>query len=143
MQYIKFGYPLSITEPSQLGNKDINNHYSACQYPKEVQKYINKEKSFGALLGPVDNITHKEYHCSPQMTRPKDNGSRRVILDLSYPRGYSVNSHVNKNKFDNWSFVLKFPSIDHITDDIVHCMDECILFKMDIARAFCNLRVNP
>ena len=77
------------------------------------------------------------------MTRPKDNGSRRVILDLSYPHGHSVNSHVDKSKFDESAFVLKFPNIDHITEDIVNCTEECALFKIDVARAFRNLRVDP
>ena len=130
MQYIKFGFSLSLTNSSQLANKEATNHYSACQYPRELQKYIDKEKSFGALLGPVDQITHAENHCSPLMTRPKDNGSRRVILDLLYPHGHSVNSHVDKNKFDQSFFVLKFPSIDHITEDIVHCTGGCNLSRL-------------
>ena len=77
------------------------------------------------------------------MTQPKDNGSRRVILELLYPQGHSVNSHVDKNKFDGSSFVLKFLSIDHITEDIVYCTDEYVLFKTDVARTFRNLRVDP
>ena len=40
LQYIKFGFPLSLIGASELGNKEITNHYSACQYPEEVQKYI-------------------------------------------------------------------------------------------------------
>ena len=32
-----------------LKNYVTTNHYSACQYPSEVQKYIDKEKSFGAF----------------------------------------------------------------------------------------------
>ena len=88
LQYIKFGFPLSLTDASELGNKEVINHYSACQYPEEVQKYINKEESFGILLGPVKNISHEQYHCSPMITRPKDNGSRRVILDLSYSHSF-------------------------------------------------------
>ena len=47
LQYIKFGYPLSIENLDELCNKGFTNHYSACQYPGEVQKYIDKEKSFG------------------------------------------------------------------------------------------------
>ena len=77
------------------------------------------------------------------MTQPKDNGSCRVILDLSYPRGNSVNSHVVADRFDDSAFVLRFPQIDHIADDIIHCTDDCVLFKVDVARAFCNLRVDP
>ena len=77
------------------------------------------------------------------MTRPKDNGSEQVILALPYPRGHSVNSHVDKNKFDDSAFVLKFPNINHIVEDIVRCTDDCVLFKIDAAHAFCNLRVDP
>ena len=107
LQYIKFGYPLSLKNSEELCNKEKTNHYSACQYLLEVQKYIDKEKSLGALLGPV----HPQYHCSPLMTRPKDNGSRHVILDLSYLPGHSVNLHMDKSKFDNSAFVLRFPKI--------------------------------
>ena len=143
LQYIKFGYPLSIENAEELCNKEITNHYSARQYPLEVQKYIDKEKSLGALLGPIPHIGHPHYHCSPLMTRPKDNGSRQVILDLSYPRGSSVNSHVVADRFDDSAFVLRFPQIDHIAEDIIHCTDDCVLFKVDVARAFRNLRVDP
>ena len=65
LQYIKFGYPLSLNNPQELCNKEITYHYSACQYPKQVQEYLDKEKEIGSLLGPADNITHSQYHCSP------------------------------------------------------------------------------
>ena len=58
LQYIKFGYPLSLNNPHELCNKETTNHYSACQYPKQVQEYLDKEKEFGALLGPVDHQKH-------------------------------------------------------------------------------------
>ena len=77
------------------------------------------------------------------MTRPKDNGSRRVILDLSYPQGHSVNSYMDKNKFNDSALVLKFPNTEHMAEDIVCCMPDCVLFKIDVARAFRNLRVDP
>ena len=70
------------------------------------------------------------------MTRPKDVDKRRVILDLSYPRGASLNDHVDRNRFDNRNFALKLTCIDDIVSDPV-------LFKVDVARAFRNLRVDP
>ena len=143
LQYFKFGHTLSLKNSEELSNKETTDHYSACQYLLEVQEYIDKEKSFDALLGPVQHIVHPQYHCSPLMTHPKDNGSRRVILDLSYARGHSVNSHVDKNKFGDSAFVLKIPNIDHITEDIVHCTDDCVLFKIDVSCTFRNRRVDP
>ena len=100
LQYIKFGYPLSLINPHELCNKEISKHYSACQYPSQVQEYINKEKKLGAILGPIQDIDHNQFHCSPLLTRPKDVNKRRVILNLSHPNGQSVNDHVDKNKFD-------------------------------------------
>ena len=143
VQYIKFGFPLSLNNPHELNNTDITNHYSACQHPQQVQQYINKEIKLGALLGPVNVIDHEHFHCSPLLTRPKDVNKRRVILNLSYPYECSVNSHVDKNSFDEYPFTLKFPTVDHIARDILECTQDPVLFKVDIARAFRNLRVDP
>ena len=121
VQYIKFGFPLSLNNPHELNNTDITNHYSACQHPQQVQQYIDKEIKLGALLGPVNAIDHEHFHCSPLLTRPKDVNKRRVILNLSYPYECSVNSHVDKNSFDEYPFTLKFPTVDHIARDILEC----------------------
>ena len=143
IQYIKFGFPLSIQNPSQLHNKDVCNHHSALQYPIDIQKYLDKEIKLGAMLGPFEAVCHPGYHCSPLMSRPKEGDSRRVILDLSYPRGNSVNDQVSKERFDGNLFALKLPSIDTVVQDIVDIKDDPVLFKVDIARAFRNLPVDP
>ena len=83
IQYIKFGFPLSIQNRSQLHNKDVCNHHSALQYPLDIQKYLDKEIELGAMLGPIEVENHPGYHCSPLMSRSKEGDSRRVILDLS------------------------------------------------------------
>ena len=54
-----------------------------------------------------------------------------------------MNDHVNKDKFDSVAFALKFPNIDNITQDIVNHEGDVVLFKVDVARAFRNLRVDP
>ena len=93
LQYIRFGFPLSLINSYELCNKEAINHFSAIQYPDHVLEYINKEKSLGALLGPVNHPIHDQYHCSPLLTRPKDINKKRVILNLSHPHGHSVNDH--------------------------------------------------
>ena len=65
IQYIRFGFPLSIHKRSELHNIEANNHYSAVQYPHDIKKYIDKEIELGAMLGPVDVVKHPEFHCSP------------------------------------------------------------------------------
>ena len=142
-QYIKFGFPLSLINPHELHNTEVRNHFSALQYPKQVQEYIHKEISLGALLGPVNEINHEHFHCSPLLTRSKDIDKRRVILNLSHPYDCSVNSHVDKDNFDGSPFILKFPTVDDIARDIIECTEDAVLFKVAVACAFGNLRVDP
>ena len=66
-----------------------------------------------------------------------------MILNLSHPYGNSVNSHVEADKFDGSTFILKFPTVDDIAQDIVECSEDTVLFKVDVARAFRNLRADP
>ena len=101
---------------------------------------MDKEIQLGAILGPVDKVEFGEFHCSPLVTRPKDGNKRRIILDLSYPKG---NDTVNRSYFDGYPFLLKFPTIDDIVNEITKDDCEKDLFKIDIARAFRNLRVDP
>ena len=143
LQYIKFGFPLSLNNPQELNNIEVTNHFLARQYPQQVQQYIDKEIELGALLGPVKEIKHEQFHCSPLLTRPKDNDKRRVILNLSHPHGNLVNSHVDKDLFDGSPFISKFPTVDNIASDIIECTDDPVLFKVDEACAFRNLRVDP
>ena len=143
LQYIKFEYQLSLINPHGLRNKEVINHYSAIQYPRQVQEYLDKEKALGALLGPVNHLDHNQYHCSPLLTRPKDVDKRRIILNLSHPHGQSVNDHVDKERFEFATFSLRFPNIDNITQDIIDSKGDVVFFKVDVARAFCSLRVDP
>ena len=141
IQYLKFGFPLSLTNPTSLHNVGISNHPSALAYPEAVDEYISKEVALGAMLGPSDH-KNDHYHCSPLLTRPKDTDKRRVILNLSYPYGASVNDCVSKSHFDGRRFTLKFPMIDDIIQDILDT-DDPVIFKVDVARAFRNLHVDP
>ena len=108
------------------------------QHPQAVLQYISKEIALGAMLGPFHETPSPYFHCSPLLTRPKDGNKCRVILDLSYP-----NDKVEKLKFDGSDFDLKFLSIDNIVDRINCVKGEVRLTKVDVARAFRNLRVDP
>ena len=142
IQYIKFGFPLSICNHDNLKVTYVNNHHSATEHPQAVQDYINKELEYGALLGPVKHVTSSHFHCSPLLTRPKDDDKSRIILNLSHPQGQSLNDNVDKLRFDNRHFSLKLVSVDDIIQEILAC-DSPLIFKIDVSRAFRNLRVDP
>ena len=46
-------------------------------------------------------------------------------------------------RFDGVTFRLKFPSIDNITEEILKVGEGVTLAKVDVSRAFRNLRVDP
>ena len=121
------------------GVKD--NHSSAKAYSGEVSPFISEELEQNALLGSFDQIPHFEFTCAPLMTRPKDSG-RRVILDLSYG-DFSLNKATDRFNFDDKPFSLKLPSLDQLLPDLEKWGSDARLFKLDISRAFRNVRVDP
>ena len=53
------------------------------------------------------------------MTRHKPDSNRhRVIIDLSWPVGESVNAGIDKDMYLGCQFDLRFPSVDDITDEL-------------------------
>ena len=142
-QYLKFGFPLSLRESDELSNTQVVNHYSALQYPEQVLQFLNKEREWGAILGLLDHPPTDHFHCYPLLSRPKDGSDRRIILNLSYPQGKSVNDHVDRDLIDGSKFALKLPTIDNIVAAIEEVGEGALMAKIDVARAFRNLRVDP
>ena len=119
LECLKFGFPLGFNRTCSL-NHDKQNHKSAVEFPEHVSKYIEEEKNFGAIIGPFEKSPIKNLHYSPFMTRNKPNSeNRRVLLDLSWPRGESVNAGVEKNGYMGYDFQLMFPTIDDLTQELV------------------------
>ena len=144
IEYFKFGFPLSLSDPEPLNNTSISNHHSALQYPTAVDDYLQKEISLGAIIGPVDHGGSDMYQCLPLLSSPKGNQTRRIILNISHPYGNSVNDRLPRDKFDGKAFTLRFASVDTIVETIITLTDcDPVLYKIYIARAFRNIRVDP
>ena len=108
-----------------------------------VETYIQEEIKHGAMLGPFQYqpITS---NVSQFMTRDKpDSDTRRTIVDLSWPKGQSANSGVCKNMYLGSNFVLNYPSVSDIVKRVTELGPWSLLCKVDINRAFCQLKVNP
>ena len=88
---------------------------------------------YNAILGPYDEPPLDPLHVSPFMTRDKPNATnRRVIIDLSFPQGKSVNAGSIKDSYLNTPFILKLPTIDHITNRVKLLGKGCMIYKIDI-----------
>ena len=112
---IKYGFPLDFDH-----NSDINCEKIAIEYPEHVTAYLQEEPDNKAMLGlfrtpPITNL-----HISSFMTRDKNSSvNRRVIIDLSWPLGHSINSGVGSDCYLGTEFVLTYPSIDNITNKVL------------------------
>ena len=58
IQYLKFGFPLSISSQHKLTTSEVQNHFSALHYPKAVTQYLEKNLPWGLFsalwMGPTD-----------------------------------------------------------------------------------------
>ena len=65
---------------------------------------------------------------------------RRVIVDLFWPKGNSVYDNVLADIYVNVPFILRFPMMDDMVDRIVQLKGNCLLYKVDIKRAFSHIK---
>ena len=143
LECLKFDFPVGFNRMCSF-NHDKNNHKSASEFPEHVDKYIAEEKALGAIIGPFNEAPIKNLHYSVFMTRPKQNSdTRRMILDLSWPKGESVNTGVEKNDYIGDEFKLTFPTIDCLTQELVKIGKGAHIFKVDVSRASRHLSIDP
>ena len=79
LQYLEYGFPLSIKDSRSLTEQNTKNHFLATQYHQAVSSYLAKERQFGAIMGPIPKVQDYAIHCSPLITRPKHTDKRHVI----------------------------------------------------------------
>ena len=140
---IRFGFPLDYNRDSSLRSQETN-HPSAVEFPEDIKAYLAEEMQHDAILGPYDSKPIEDLHISPMMTRDKPNAPhRRVIIDLSFPQGQSINAGIPKDQYLGTPFVLKLPTVDTITDQVRALGKGCKLYKVDISRAFRHVKLDP
>ena len=142
VQYLNYGWPVGYTAPHPPTNSSAN-HKSALAFPKQVQQFISKELSLGALLGPFTEPPFTPWtQTSPLMTAPKkDSTERRIILDLSFSEdNTSVNDGVTKNVLDGELRPYTLPSVEDLVTKALLLGPTPFMWKADMARAFRQLR---
>ena len=140
---LRYGFPLDFNHSISLKSQD-NNYSSATEFPDHVDKCFQEEAKFGAIHGPFSTPPLANLHISPCMTREEpDSDSRRVIVDLSYLEGHSVNARVAKDYYLGTPFLLTLPSIDVITRKVKALGKGSLLYKINVSRAFRHVKIDP
>ena len=111
--------------------RDCKNHRSALANSAATSAKISSELRLGRIMGPFD-IKPDHLICSPLSLIPKSQpGTFRLIHDLSYPHGKSINDSINKEFTE-----VHYDSIDTIVDKVKSCGRHCLMAKTDIEDAF-------
>ena len=145
VEWMRYGWPTgrlpTLPDPS-ITNK---NHTGASEHPEALRKYIQKEQAQGAVMGPFERIPFQgKIGISPLSTRPKkDSDDRRIILDLSFPIGNSINDGMIKDNYLGFSAKLTFPKVDDFALRIYSLGKGCMMFKVDLSRYFRQLPLDP
>ena len=143
IEVLRYGFPLDYHRSLTLCC-ERENHSSAIKYPSHVDAYLQEETEYGAILGPFSTNPMPNCHYYLFLTREKsESDKRRVIIDLSWPQGYSVNAGIDKNSYLGKVFALMFPSVDHITAELTRLGTAAHLFKIDVSRAFRHVKLDP
>ena len=139
---LEFGFPLDFEWNCILNSTEIN-HTSAIQNSQHISHFIQEEIDYNAMLGPFDSKPI-HMHVSPLLVRDKQNSnSKRTIMDLSWPRGASVNDGVKKDVYLGTEYDLRYPSVDTITNSLKNLGTSAQMYKIDISRAFRHIKVDP
>ena len=142
--FLEFGWPLGYTNQT-LPVFDLRAHRGALNFPSAVQDYLSSEISLGRFAEPFDAPPFPDgFVVSPLNTVAKrDSQERRVIVDLSWPCGSSVNDGIPSGSFLGELLELTYPTIDAIVSAIVSLGRGCMLYKRDLRKAYRQFPVDP
>lgn len=131
------GFPI----PSSLTYRSATppNHKSTLDNPYIVSQKIESELAAGRISGPHHQPPLPNFICSPLGLVPKKTpGQHRIIHDLSYPKGNSVNSHVPPGQS-----AVTYELLDNAIAIIQIIGHGALVAKADIESAFRLIPLHP
>lgn len=144
--FLEFGWPVGFDYSSSFPKTpDFCHHKGAIDFPDAVDSYLLSETVRNAVTG---RFSHNPFSCpvavSPLNCVPKsDTTERRIILDLSWPVGSSVNDGIQSGSYLAQEIALVYPTVDLIADRVAALGSGCLLFKQDLKRAYRQFPVDP
>lgn len=110
----------------------IYEHYDA------VQKSIAKDVKLGRKVGPFTQPPLRNFVASPLGAFLKHSNKLRIIHDLSWPPGRSINDGISPEEYK-----LKYITLDDITSVIKAMGKDTLISKLDLEDAFKTIPVSP
>ena len=138
--FLEFGWPVGYSAP--VSTQQI--HSSATSNPQVIDVFLATECLLGATCGPFTvNPLAVDLVTSPLQIAYSRSGKPRVVVDLSFPHGTSVNSGIPNDTYLGKPFTLRLPGVDALINIISQKGAGCHLFKKDLSRAYRQLWIDP
>ena len=103
-----------------------------------LEQKLKKKLKLGRIAGPFSYRSLENLRISTIGLVPKKSGVWRLMHNLSYPLGNSVNSHI-----DPECNTVQYTSFDKVLDTISDCGPLSLMGRMDISSAFRLFIINP
>ena len=117
----------------------LHNHPSASAHRDIVAQKLAKELSLGRIAGPFSSPPFLNFQSSPLGVVPKkEPNAFRLIHDLSYPHGNSINEGIPK-EFST----VTYETLDHVLSLLSQFGRGALLAKTDIEDAFRIIPTHP
>ena len=142
---LQFGFPLDFDKKKAVVSSEGRNHKGARDFPEFIKKYFDKECAANRIAGPFhENPLSVKLVVSPMNTVPKDSvDERRVIVDLSWPRGASVNDGISKDIYLGEEINLHYASVEQVCDMVNKIGPGAVIYKRDLRHAYRQVAVDP
>ena len=137
---LRFGFRIEFQYGSPLKSASANMP-SAIHHPQVVTNYLQDELSRGRMLGPFHSLQGlPPLHINRFGVIPKghNTGKWRLITDLSFPHGRSVNDGIDRSLSS-----LSYTTVDDIAAVVAQLGTGTLLAKVDIESTYRLIPVHP
>ena len=136
---IERGFQIRVNRSKGLTSAK-KNMQSAAQNPEVIEEYLQKEMEKGNILGPFSPSMMPVVHINRFGVIPKKHqpGKWRLITDLSFPEGASVNDAINSHLCS-----LTYISVLNIAEAAFALGKGALIAKIDIKAAYRLVPISP
>ena len=136
---LRVGFRVGFVRSRPLKSANAN-MFSSFEHPDIIQEYVSKQLELGRMLGPLDPMCHSTVHINRFGVVPKGHatGKWRLITDLSYPPGKSVNDGIDPELCS-----LRYTSVDDVATAAAGLGRGALMAKVDIEAAYRLVPVHP
>ena len=130
---IEHGFRIGFQRDSPLRSATINME-SARQHPDIISEYLQKELSLGRMLGPFSStklLPPLQVNRFGVIPKGHNSGKWRLITDLSFPPGSSVNDGI-----DAAFCSMAYTTVDDVASLIADLGRGSLMAKVDIESAY-------